>query len=441
MYICRENFTIMIPRYSRPEMSAVWTEENKFGAYLKVEIEAAAAWSQLGVIPAEDVEKLRTKATFDVQRIYEIEKETRHDIVAFTRAVSESLGDEKKWVHYGLTSTDVVDTANGYLIKQANNILRKDLQRFIEILKKRAYEFKDTPCIGRTHGVHADITALGLKWALWFEEMRRNIERFEMAAADVECGKISGAVGNFANTPPFVQDYVCEQLGIHSARISTQVLQRDRHAHYMGTLALIASTMEQMAIEVRHWQRTELREAEEAFGKGQKGSSAMPHKRNPIGSENMCGCARILRGYMVSAYENIPLWHERDISHSSAERIMLPDATILLDYMLNRFGNILENLVVFPENMLKNIYLTHKVIFAQRVMTALINKGFSRESAYDLVQPIAMKAWFEGQDYKELLSQNETVMSHFTPEELDQCFTLEYYLKQVPAIFERVFGC
>ena len=430
----------MIPRYSRPEMSAVWTEENKFGAYLKVEIEAAAAWSQLGVIPAEDVEKLRTKATFDVQRIYEIEKETRHDIVAFTRAVSESLGDEKKWVHYGLTSTDVVDTANGYLIKQANNILRKDLQRFSDILKKRAYEFKNTPCIGRTHGVHADITALGLKWALWFEEMRRNIERFEMAAADVECGKISGAVGNFANTPPFVQDYVCEQLGIHSARISTQVLQRDRHAHYMGTLALIASTMEQMAIEVRHWQRTELREAEEAFGKGQKGSSAMPHKRNPIGSENMCGCARILRGYMVSSYENIPLWHERDISHSSAERIMLPDATILLDYMLNRFGNILENLVVFPENMLKNIYLTHKVIFAQRVMTALINKGFSREKAYDLVQPIAMKAWFEGQDYKELLSQNETVMANFTPEELDQCFTLEYYLKQVPAIFERVFN-
>ena len=421
-------------------MSAVWTEENKFGAYLKVEIEAAAAWSKLGVIPAEDVQKLRDKATFDVQRIYEIEKETRHDIVAFTRAVSESLGDEKKWVHYGLTSTDVVDTANGYLLLQANNILRKDLQRFIEILKKRAYEFKDTPCIGRTHGVHADITALGLKWALWFEEMRRNIERFEMAAADVECGKISGAVGNFANTPPFVQDYVCEQLGIHSARISTQVLQRDRHAHYMGTLALIASTMEQMAIEVRHWQRTELREAEEAFGKGQKGSSAMPHKRNPIGSENMCGCARILRGYMVSAYENIPLWHERDISHSSAERIMLPDATILLDYMLNRFGNILENLVVFPENMLKNIYLTHKVIFAQRVMTALINKGFSRESAYDLVQPIAMKAWFEGQDYKELLAQNETVMANFTPEELDQCFTLEYYLKQVPAIFERVFG-
>ncbi len=430
----------MIPRYSRPEMSAVWTEENKFGAYLKVEIEAAAAWSELGVIPREDVEKLREKASFDVQRIYEIEKETRHDIVAFTRTVSESLGDEKKWVHYGLTSTDVVDTANGYLLKQANNIIRKDLQRFIEILKKRAYEFKDTPCIGRTHGVHADITSLGLKWALWYEEMRRNIERFEMAAADVECGKISGAVGNFANTPPFVQDYVCKQLGINSARISTQVLQRDRHAHYMATLALIASTMEQMAVEVRHWQRTELREAEEAFGKGQKGSSAMPHKRNPIGSENMCGCARILRGYMISSYEDIPLWHERDISHSSAERIMLPDATTLLDYMLNRFGNILENLVVFPENMLKNIYLTHKVIFAQRVMTALINKGFSREQAYDLVQPIAMKAWFEALDYKELLQQNDTIKQNFSQEELDQCFTLEYYFKQVPAIFDRVFN-
>ncbi|MDY6348449.1 MAG: adenylosuccinate lyase [Bacteroidales bacterium] len=430
----------MIPRYSRPEMSAVWTEENKFGAYLKVEIEAAAAWSKLGVIPGEDVEKLRENASFDIQRIYEIEKETRHDIVAFTRAVSETLGEERKWVHYGLTSTDVVDTANGFLLKQANNIIRKDLRRFAEILKKRAYEFKDTPCIGRTHGVHADITSLGLKWALWFEEMKRNIERFELAAADVECGKISGAVGNFANTPPFVQDYVCEQLGINSARISTQVLQRDRHAHYMSTLALIASTMEQMAVEVRHWQRTELREAEEAFGKGQKGSSAMPHKRNPIGSENMCGCARVIRGYMVSAYENIPLWHERDISHSSAERIMLPDATILLDYMLNRFGNILENLVVYPENMLKNIYLTHKVIFAQRVMTALINKGFSRENAYDLVQPIAMKAWFEATDYKELLFQNETIRQNFSKEEFDNCFTLEYYLKHVPEIFDRVFG-
>ncbi|MEG1556209.1 MAG: adenylosuccinate lyase, partial [Bacteroidales bacterium] len=303
----------MIKRYSRPEMSAVWTEENKFNAYLKVEIEAAAAWCQVGVIPEKEIALLRQNASFNIDRIYELEKETRHDIVAFTRAISETLGDEKKWVHYGLTSTDVVDTANGYLLKQANTILRSDLQHMAAILKKRAYEFKNTPCIGRTHGVHADITALGLKWALWFDEMQRNIARFEDAAADVECGKVSGAVGNFANAPAFVQDYVCQQLGIHSAHISTQTLQRDRHAHYMSILALIGATIEKMATEVRHWQRTELREAEESFGKGQKGSSAMPHKRNPIGSENMCGCARVLRGYMITAYEDIALWHERDI--------------------------------------------------------------------------------------------------------------------------------
>ena len=430
----------MIPRYSRPEMSAVWTEENKFNSYLKVEIEAVAAWSKLGVIPEHDVELLRQNARFDIQRIYEIEKETKHDIVAFTRTVSESLGEEKKWVHYGMTSTDVVDTANGYLLKQANNILREDLKRMSAILKKRAYEFKDTPCIGRTHGVHADITSLGLKWALWFEDMQRNMARFEDAAADVECGKVSGAVGNFANAPAFVQDYVCEQLGINSAKISTQTLQRDRHAHYIATLALIGACIEKMATEVRHWQRTELREAEEKFGKGQKGSSAMPHKRNPISSENMCGCARVLRGYMITSYEDIALWHERDISHSSAERIILPDATILLDYMLNRFSGILENLVVFPENMLKNIYLTHKVIFAQRVMTTLIGKGLSRENAYDLVQPIAMTAWFDGKDYKELLEQNEEVCKHLSKEELDGCFTLDYYLKNVDLIFKRVFG-
>lgn len=430
----------MIDRYARPEMSALWTEEAKFNAYLKVEIEAAAAWSKLGVIPPEDVEKIRENARFNIKRIYEIEKETRHDIVAFTRSVSESLDEEKKWVHYGLTSTDVVDTANGYILKQVNDILRKDLQKMLDILKRRAYEFKMTPCIGRTHGIHADITSLGLKWALWYDEMKRNVDRFERAAADVEYGKISGAVGNFANTPPFVQDFVCEQLGIHSAAISTQTLQRDRHAYYMATLAVIASTIEKMATEVRHWQRTELREAEEAFGKGQKGSSAMPHKRNPIGSENMCGCARVIRGYMVTAFEDIPLWHERDISHSSAERIILPDATILLDYMLNRFGNILDNLVVFPENMLKNIYLTHKVIFAQRVMTTLINKGLSREAAYDLVQPIAMIAWQERKDYQDLVEAHPEIKKYLTPDELAANFTLDYYLTEVDAIFARVFG-
>ena len=428
----------MIERYSRKVMRDVWTEENKFGAYLEVEILSCEAWSKLGVIPAEDVERIRANATFKVERIKEIEEQTRHDVVAFTRAVSESLGEERKWVHYGLTSTDVVDTANGYLIKQADAILLKDLEEFLEVLRRRAVEFKSTPCIGRTHGIHADITSFGLKWALWFEEMKRNIERFKTAAAGVEAGKMSGAVGNFANIPPFIQDYVCEKLGINSANISTQVLQRDRHAYYIGTLALIASTLEQMAFEVRNLQRTEVREVEEAFRKGQKGSSAMPHKRNPISSENICGCARVMRGYMAASYENVALWHERDISHSSTERIILPDATELLDYMLTRFKGILDNLVVYPETMLANIYRTKGVIFAQRVMNALIGKGLAREQAYDTVQPIAMKAWTEGLDYQTLLKESADVMGLLTVEELESCFTLDYYFKNVDYIFSRV---
>ncbi len=428
----------MIERYSRKVMRDVWTEENKFGAYLEVEILSCEAWSKLGVIPAEDVEKIRANARFDVSRIQEIEQQTRHDVVAFTRAVSESLGPERKWVHYGLTSTDVVDTANGYLLKQANAILLKDLEEFQEVLRRRAVEFKATPCIGRTHGIHADITCFGLKWALWYEEMKRNIERFKYAAAGVEAGKMSGAVGNFANIPPFIQDYVCGKLGIQSAAISTQVLQRDRHACYVGALALVAATLEQMAFEVRNLQRTEVREVEEAFGKGQKGSSAMPHKRNPISSENICGCARVMRGYMATAYENVALWHERDISHSSTERIVLPDATELLDYMLTRFKGILENLVVYPENMLSNIYRTRGVIFAQRVMNALIAKGLSREQAYDTVQPIAMEAWTQNKDYKTLLEASADVTKKLSKEELDNCFTLDYYFKNVEEIFSRV---
>ena len=428
----------MIARYSREIMRNVWTEQNKFDAYLRVEILASEAWSQLGVVPKEDVEKLWKNATFDVNRIYEIEEQTRHDIVAFTRAVSESLGEERKWVHYGLTSTDVVDTANGYLLKQANAILLDDIEKMLEVLRKRAIEFKATPCIGRTHGIHADITCFGLKWALWYEEMKRNLNRFITASRGVEVGKISGAVGNFANIPPFIQDYVCEKLGIESANISTQVIQRDRHAYYMATLAVIASSIEQMAMEIRNLQRTEVHEVEESFGKGQKGSSAMPHKRNPISSENMCGCARVMRGYMAAFYENVALWHERDISHSSSERIILPDATMLLDYMLNRFRGILENLVVFKDVMMENIYRTRKVIFAQRVMNALIEKGFSREKAYDTVQPIAMRAMSERADYQELLAGSADVMAVLTREELDSCFTLEYYLKNVDFIFDRV---
>ena len=419
-------------------MRKVWTEQNKFDAYLRVEILASEAWSQLGVVPKEDVEKLWKSASFDINRIYEIEQQTRHDIVAFTRAVSETLGEERKWVHYGLTSTDVVDTANGYLLKQANSILLEDIEKMLEVLRQRAIEFKATPCIGRTHGIHADITCFGLKWALWYEEMKRNLTRFVAAARGVEVGKISGAVGNFANIPPFIQDYVCEKLGIESANISTQVIQRDRHAYYMATLACIASSIEQMAMEIRNLQRTEVHEVEESFGKGQKGSSAMPHKRNPISSENMCGCARVMRGYMATFYENVALWHERDISHSATERIILPDATMLLDYMLNRFRGILENLVVFKDVMMENIYRTRKVIFAQRVMNALIEKGFSREQAYDTVQPVAMRAMSERADYQELLAETPAVMDVLTREELDACFTLEYYLKNVDFIFDRV---
>lgn len=428
----------MIERYSRKVMRDVWTEENKFNAYLEVEILSCEAWSKLGVIPAEDVDKIRAAAGFNVDRIKEIEEQTRHDVVAFTRAVSETLGEEKKWVHYGLTSTDVVDTANGYLLKQANAILLKDLEEFLEVLRKRAQEFKNLPCIGRTHGIHADITSFGLKWALWYEEMKRNVDRFKYACRGVEAGKMSGAVGNFANIPPFIQDYVCEKLGIESANISTQVLQRDRHAFYIATLAVVASTLEQMAFEVRNLQRTEVREVEEAFRKGQKGSSAMPHKRNPISSENICGCARVMRGYMSASSENVALWHERDISHSSTERIILPDATELLDYMLVRFKGILENLVVYPERMMANIYATRGVIFAQRVMNALIGKGLSREEAYDTVQPIAMKAWTEGLDYQTLLKESEKVMGLVTKEELESCFTLEYYFKNVDYIYNRV---
>ena len=427
----------MIERYGRDIMREVWTEENKFRAYLEVELLSAEAWMQLGVVPPRDIEKLRKDARFDIERIKEIELQTRHDIVAFTRTVSESLGEERKWVHYGLTSTDVVDTANGYLFKQADEIIRRDLEEFIEMLSKQALRFKNVPCIGRTHGIHADITSFGLKWVLWLAEMRRNLQRFNEAAKGVEVGKISGAVGNFANIPPFVQDYVCEKLGIASSDISTQVIQRDRHAYYMASLALIGASLEQMALEIRNLQRTEVHEVEESFGKGQKGSSAMPHKRNPVSSENICGCARVLRGYMVTAYENVALWHERDISHSATERIIMPDATILLDYMLNRMKGILENLVIFPEQMLANIYKTNGVIFAQRVMNALIDKGFVREKAYDTVQPIAMKAMAEGKSYIDLLKADPTVASTLTVEELENCFTLDYYFKNLDHIYKR----
>ena len=430
----------MIERYTRPEMGAIWTEENKFKAWLEVEILACEAWAEIGEIPKEDVAKLRANASFNIDRIYEIEQETRHDVVAFTRAVSETpaLGDEKKWVHYGLTSTDVVDTALSYLIKQANDILRKDLHNFLEILANKAKEHKYTVCMGRTHGVHAEPTTFGLKVALMYEEMKRNIERFEAAAKVIETGKMSGAVGTYANIDPRVEAYVCEKLGLAAAPISTQTLQRDRHAQYFSTLALIATSIEKFATEVRGLQKSETREVEEGFAKGQKGSSAMPHKRNPIGSENMTGMARLMRGYMLTAFENVPLWHERDISHSSAERVIIPDATIILNYMLNRFGNIIKNLTVFPENMKRNMDRTFGLIYSQHVLLALIEKGLVREEAYDTVQPLTAISWDEQKPFRPLVEANEKITSLLTPEEIDACFDYNYHLSKVDMIFERL---
>lgn len=428
----------MITRYTRPEMANIWSDENRYRCWLEVEILACEAWAELGEIPQVDVQKIRDNASFSVERILEIEEETRHDVVAFTRAVSETLGEERKWVHYGLTSTDVVDTAYGYQLKQANDILRKDLRRFLEIIQQKALEHKYTVCMGRTHGVHAEPTTFGLKLALWYSEMKRNIERFERAAQGVEAGKISGAVGTFANIPTSVEAYVCGQLQIRPQEISTQILSRDLHADYISTIALIATSIEKFATEIRGLQKSETREVEEFFAKGQKGSSAMPHKRNPIGSENMAGLSRVIRGHMVTAYENVNLWHERDISHSSAERIIIPDSTILLNYMLNRFGNIVKNLTVFPDRMLKNMDATFGLIYSQRVLLKLIDKGLSREKAYDLVQPCTALSWDEQRSFREIIENHEEIMSHLTTEELNDAFDYHYHIRQVDEIFHRV---
>lgn len=428
----------MIDRYTRKEMKQLWSEKTKFNALLEVEILAAEAWAELGEIPTEDTKKLRERASYNIDRIKEIEAETKHDIVAFTRAVSETLGDEKKWVHYGLTSTDVVDTAYGYQLKQVNQVLKKDLTHLINVIGKKAKEHKYTVQMGRTHGVHAEPTTFGLKLATWYAEMKRNLERFERVAAGVEAGKISGAVGTFANTPPEVEAYVCKHLGLRAQDISTQVLPRDLHADYVTTIALIATSIERFAVEIRGLQKTEQREVEEYFAKGQKGSSAMPHKRNPISSENVTGIARVIRGYASTAYDNIPLWHERDISHSSAERIILPDATTLLNYQLNRFANVVEQLTVFPENMKDNMETTFGLIYSQRVMLQLIDKGLSREEAYDLVQPKTAQAWDEKKDFRSLLETDSKITSILTQNDLNDAFDYNYHIKHVDTIFDRV---
>ncbi len=426
----------MINRYSTEEMNNVWSEENKFRAWLEVEILACEAFEELGMIPKEDVQKIRANADFDINRIYEIEQETRHDVVAFTRAVSETLGDEKKWIHFGLTSTDVVDTAYGYLFRQANELLEQELDLIIETIKQLAIEHKYTIQMGRTHGVHAELTTFGNKMALYYAEMLRNKERFVHARAQVEAGKISGAVGTYANIDPKVQDFVCDGLKINSSLISTQTLQRDRHADYLSTIALIASTIDKMAIELRHLQRTEVREVEEGFKKGQKGSSAMPHKKNPISSENMSGLSRVIRGYMVTSFENIGLWHERDISHSSAERIIMPDATTLLHYMLRRFNGVLTNLNVREERMKTNISATNNVFFSQKVMLSLIETGISREQAYDTVQPVAIDCFEREVDFKETIKPK--VIDALGTDKFEACFDTKYHLDNIDFVFKRL---
>ena len=428
----------MIARYSRPEMTALWSEEAQFDAWLEVEIEACAAWSKLGVIPAKDVELIRKNAKFDVDRIHEIEEITRHDVVAFTRSVSESLGDERKWIHYGLTSSDVVDTAWSVRLKKANALILTEIDRMIAVLARRADEHRHTLMMGRTHGIHAEPTTLGAKFALYYDEMRRNRERFVAAAEGMRVGKVSGSVGTFAHLPMEVEQYTCEFLGLDVAPVSTQVLQRDRHAHYVGVLALIGSTLEKMAVEVRGLQKSEVREVEEAFRKGQKGSSSMPHKRNPVSSENITGCARMLRGYMVTAYENVPLWHERDISHSSAERVILPDASTILHYALSRFATVIDNLTVYPNNMRRNMQRTFGLYNSQRLLNALIEKGLMREDAYDRVQTPAMLAWETERQFVDLVLESAPIREYMSEEEVRSCFDDEYHLRRIDAILARV---
>lgn len=428
----------MIDRYVTEQMKPIWTDQNRFQAWLEVEIAAVEGWSELGEIPAEDAKLIAQNAKFDVSEIAEIEKQTKHDVVAFTRDVSRYLGPERKWVHFGLTSTDVVDTAYGYLMKQANDIIREDLNEFLEVVKQKALKYKDTPMIGRTHGVHAEPTTFGLVLANWYSEIKRDIERFDHAAKGVEAGKISGAVGSYANVPTSVEKFVCDKLGIRAQEISTQVLPRDLHAEYIQTMALIATSIERFALEVRHLQRTEVREAEEFFAAGQKGSSAMPHKRNPIGSENVTGLARVIRGHAFTALEDVPLWHERDISHSSAERVIIPDTTELLDYILRRFTKITKDLTVFPDKMIEDMNITHGLIYSQRVLLKLVEAGYSREQAYDIVQPMTAKAWDEKKDFRTMLENDARVTDKLSDADLDDAFDYHWHLRNVDEIFKRV---
>ena len=427
----------MIERYTRPEMGRVWTERSKLEKWLAVEIAVCEAWADHGAIPREDVERIR-RAAFDEAKVAEYLRETHHDMTAFLRSVADSLGPESRWVHLGLTSSDVMDTATSLQLVEATEILERDLDGLIQVLEQRALEHKDTLIMGRTHGVHAEPTTFGLKLALWVEELRRQRRRLAEAKREIAVGKISGAVGTHATVPPSVEEAACRRLGLEVDPVSNQVIQRDRHAHYVATLALIAASLEKFATEIRHLQRTEVLEAEEPFAEGQTGSSAMPHKRNPEKCERITGLARVVRGYTVTALENVALWHERDISHSSTERIILPDACILLDYMLTLFTEIMRGLLVYPDHMRENMERTQGLVFSQRVLLALIEKGLTRQEAYKLVQRNAMRAWRERVPLRDLLAADPDVAARLDAGELDALFDYGYYTRHVDDVFRRI---
>ncbi len=428
----------MIERYTLPRMQAIWSDAHRFEVWIRIEMLVLEAWGELGVVPKEDIERIRANLRFSPERMKEIEKTTKHDVIAFLTSLSENLGRESRFLHFGLTSSDVLDTANAVLLRESADLLLEDIDRVLEVIRRRAWEHRYTLMVGRTHGVHAEPTTFGLKLATWYTEMQRNRRRLEQAKETISVGKISGAVGNFANVDPRVEAYVCEKLGLRPAPVSTQIIQRDRYAEFLWALAMIGTSLEKFALEIRHLQRTEVREVEEGFSPGQKGSSAMPHKKNPITAEQICGLSRVLRGNLLVALENIPLWHERDISHSSAERIILPDSCILADYLLNTFARLLENLVVYPEAMKKNLERSRGLVFSERVLLALVEKGLTREEAYALVQRCALKTWDDEEvTFQEVLEGDPEIRAHLSREELTRLFDYHHYLRHVDAIFKR----
>ncbi len=429
----------MIERYTRQKMGAIWTKESKFKRWLDVEIAVVKAWEAVGKIPAGTAEKVEQRAAFEIDRIEEIEQTTRHDVVAFLENVKEHLEDEGDYLHFGITSSDTIDTAMAITLRDSADIIIDDIKEILSTIKKRAFEFKDTLMIGRSHGIHGEPISFGFVFALWYEEMKRNLKRMEDAKEVVSYGKISGSMGTFANVEPRVEETACKLLGLKNAKISNQIIQRDRYAQYMATLAVIASSIEKISTQIRHYQRTEVREAEEFFHKGQKGSSSMPHKRNPVLSENLCGLARLVRGNAMVAFENVALWHERDISHSSNERIILPDSNIAIDFMLFRLNEVLKNLTVYKENMLQNLNMTRGVIYSQRLMLALVAKGADKIEAYERVQKYAMDSWENKKDFKSLILNDKFVSEFLTKKEIEECFDPKYYIRKMDVIFNRVF--